>query len=74
VTMNPAELKGALEAVIYAADEPASIDQMATAIGAEKAELKAALEELIASYAVDERGWKFGKLRAGTNLYKSAAS
>src|SRR5580693_8900678 len=67
--MNPAELKGALEAVIYAADEPASIDQMATAIGAEKAELKAALEELITSYAADERGLEIRKVAGGYRFY-----
>jgi segregation and condensation protein B len=72
VTMNPAELKGALEAVIYAADEPASIDQMATAIGAEKAELKVALEELIASYAADERGLEIRKVAGGYKFYTKA--
>ena len=72
MTMNPAELKGALEAVIYAADEPASIDQMATAIGAEKAELKAALEELIASYAADERGLEIRKVAGGYKFYTKA--
>ena len=72
MTMNPAELKGALEAVIYAADEPASIDQMATAIGAEKAELKAALEELIASYATDERGLEIRKVAGGYKFYTKA--
>jgi segregation and condensation protein B len=70
--MNPAELKGALEAVIYAADEPASIDQMATAIGADKAELKAALEELIASYAADERGLEIRKVAGGYKFYTKA--
>lgn len=72
MTMNPAELKGALEAVIYAADEPASIDQMATAIGAEKAELKVALEELITSYATDERGLEIRKVAGGYKFYTKA--
>ena len=31
--MNPAELKGGLEAIIYAADEPATLDQLASALG-----------------------------------------
>jgi segregation and condensation protein B len=72
VTMNPAELKGALEAVIYAADEPASIDQMATAIGVEKAELKPVLEELIASFAADERGLEIRKVAGGYKFYTKA--
>jgi len=70
--MNPAELKGALEAVIYAADEPASIDQMATAIGVEKAELRPALDELIASYATDERGLEIRKVAGGYKFYTKA--
>ena len=36
MTMNPTELKGALEAIIYAADEPATLDQIANAVGEEK--------------------------------------
>src|SRR5580704_627354 len=67
--MNPAELKGAIEAVIYAADEPASLDQMATAIGVEKAELRQVLDELIASYAVDERGLEIRKVAGGYKFY-----
>jgi len=35
MTMNPAELKGALEAIIYAADEPATLDQIVNAVGEE---------------------------------------
>lgn len=31
--MTPAELKSALEAIIYAADEPATVEQMAAVIG-----------------------------------------
>jgi len=72
VTMNPVEIKGALEAVIYAADEPASIDQMATAIGVEKAELKPVLEELIASFAADERGLEIRKVAGGYKFYTKA--
>ena len=52
--MNPAELKSAIEAIVYAADEPATAAQMATAIGIEKAELRPALDELVASYAVHQ--------------------
>ncbi len=72
MTMNPAEIKGALEAVIYAADEPASIEQMATAIGVEKAELKPVLEELIASFAADERGLEIRKVAGGYKFYTKA--
>lgn len=72
MAMNPAELKGALEAVIYAADEPASIDQMCSAIGVEKAELRPALDELMASYAADERGIEIRKVAGGYKFYTKA--
>jgi len=69
VTMNPGEIKSALEAVIYAADEPASLDQMAAAIGVEKSELRSALEELMASYVSDERGLEIRKVAGGYKFY-----
>src|SRR5712675_1432088 len=56
MTMNPTELKGALEAIIYAADEPATLDQIAAAIGEEKHIIRAALDEMISTYAVEDRG------------------
>ncbi len=70
--MNPAEVKGAIEAVIYAADEPVSLDQIATAVGAEKTELRPALEELVASYAGDERGMEIRKVAGGYKFYTKA--
>jgi segregation and condensation protein B len=69
VTMNPAEVKGSIEAVIYAADEPVSLDQMATAIGVEKTELRPVLEEMIASYAADDRGMEIRKVAGGYKFY-----
>jgi segregation and condensation protein B len=72
MTMNPAEVKGAIEAVIYAADEPVSLDQIATAIGVEKVELRPVLEELIASYAADERGMEIRKVAGGYKFYTKA--
>jgi len=70
--MNPAELKGALEAVIYAADEPASLEQMCSAIGVEKSELRPVLDELVASYAADERGLEIRKVAGGYKFYTKA--
>jgi segregation and condensation protein B len=69
VPMNPAELKGALEAIIYAADEPATIAQMASAIGVEKTELRPALDELVASYAADNRGTEIREVAGGFKFY-----
>ncbi|HET9399309.1 MAG TPA: SMC-Scp complex subunit ScpB [Candidatus Acidoferrales bacterium] len=67
--MNPAEIKGALEAIIYAADEPATVDQMAAAIGIEKAELRPVLDELVASYGSDERGVEIREVAGGFKFY-----
>jgi segregation and condensation protein B len=70
--MNPAELKGALEAVIYAADEPASLEQMCSAIGVEKAELRPVLDALVASYGAEERGLEIRKVAGGYKFYTKA--
>ncbi len=63
--MNPAELKGALEAIIYAADEPATLDQLATVTGAEKDQVRLALDEMIAACAADERGIEIRRVARG---------
>jgi segregation and condensation protein B len=70
--MTPGELKGALEAIIYAADEPATIDQMAAATGEEKAVVRAALDELVASYAPDDRGIEIRAVAHGYKFYTKA--
>lgn len=66
--MTPEELQAPLEAIIYAADEPATLEHIANALGVEKMIARAALDLLVASYQVDGRGievrnvaggWKF---------------
>jgi len=69
MTMNPTELKGALEAIIYAADEPATLDQITKAIGEEKTTVSAALEEMIAGYATEERGIEIRAVAGGYKFY-----
>ena len=63
------ELKSAVEAIIYAADEPATVDQIARALGAEKDQVRAAIEELLASYQGDERGIEIRKVAGGYRFY-----
>jgi segregation and condensation protein B len=70
--MNPTELKGALEAIIYAADESATVEQLARAVGAEKAEVRAALDELVASYAAPEHGIEIRAVAGGYKFYTKA--
>jgi segregation and condensation protein B len=67
--MTDLELKAALEAIIYAADEPATLDQLATALGEDKLPVKAALDQLIAGYASDDRGIEVRAVAGGYKLY-----
>jgi segregation and condensation protein B len=69
MTMNPTELKGALEAIIYAADEPATLDQIANAVGEEKAAVRATLDEMIAVYATEDRGVEIRAVAGGYKFY-----
>ena len=48
--MTNEERKAALEAIIYAADDPATIEQLAEALGEEKLAVQSSLDELVASY------------------------
>src|SRR5271167_2354161 len=67
--MNPQEIQAALEAIIYAADEPASLEQIAGALGMEKVEARAALDLLVAAYQVDDRGIEVRKVAGGWKFY-----
>src|SRR5579863_3888820 len=69
MTMNPNERKGALEAIIYAADEPATLDQIANAVGEEKGAVRVALDEMIAGYAGEERGMEIREVAGGYKFY-----
>jgi segregation and condensation protein B len=67
--MNEIDLKPALEAIIYAADEPATLEQLATALGEDKVPVRAALDWLIASYASEERGIEIRAVAGGYKMY-----
>jgi segregation and condensation protein B len=67
--MTNEERRAALEAIIYAADEPATIEQLATALGEEKLVVQAALDELVASYAAEERGIEIRAVAGGYKMY-----
>src|ERR1700740_3794642 len=67
--MTNEERKAALEAIIYAADEPATIDQLSTALGEEKLSVQSALDELIAGYAAEERGIEIRAVAGGYKMY-----
>jgi segregation and condensation protein B len=69
VNMTNEERKAALEAIIYAADEPATVEQLATALGEEKLVVQASLDELVASYAAEERGVEVRAVAGGYKMY-----
>jgi segregation and condensation protein B len=70
--MTPQEIQASLEAIIYAADEPATLDQIAKALGVEKAEARAALDLLAATYQTEERGIEVRKVAGGWKFYTKA--
>ena len=70
--MTEQDLQSALEAIIYAADEPATLDQIVAAVGGERSEVRAGLGRLVASYAVDERGVEIRKVAGGWKMYTKA--
>src|SRR5216684_3092457 len=67
--MTNEERRAALEAIIYAADEPATIEQLANALGEEKLAVQASLDELVASYATEERGIEIRAVAGGYKMY-----
>ncbi|MGC2420030.1 MAG: SMC-Scp complex subunit ScpB [Candidatus Acidiferrales bacterium] len=70
--MTPQEIQAALEAIIYAADEPATLDQIAHALGVEKTVARAALDLLVASYQTNDRGIEVRKVAGGWKFYTKA--
>jgi segregation and condensation protein B len=72
VTMTPQELQASLEAIIYAADEPATLDQIAKALAVEKSEARAGLDLLVAAYQTDDRGIEVRKVAGGWKFYTKA--
>ncbi len=63
------QIKAAVESIVYAADEPATLDQIANALGVEKMVARAALDLLVASYQTDERGIEVRKVAGGWKFY-----
>src|SRR5271157_4952669 len=70
--MTNEERKAALEAIIYAADEPATIEQLAVALNEERLAVQSSLDELVAGYATEERGIEMRAVAGGYKLYTKA--
>jgi segregation and condensation protein B len=71
-TTRNKEIQAALEAIIYAADEPATVDQIAKALGLEKPQAREALEQLTATYQSEDRGIEVRKVAGGWKFYTKA--
>jgi len=63
------ELQAALEAMIYAADEPATLDQLTKAAGVEKDLVRVALSQLLTAFQTDDRGVEIRKVANGYKMY-----
>lgn len=61
-------LQAAIEAILYAADEPPTARQLAAALGAEPADVEAALRALETRYASDEYGVEMRPVAGGWRL------
>ena len=72
MTMTPEEIQAALEAIIYVADEPATLDQIARALEIENPIARAALDLLVARYQTDDRGIEVRKVAGGWKFYTKA--
>ena len=67
-----AELRAALEAIIYSALEPVTIAQMASAVHAEKDVVRRAVRELAAEYSSEARGIEIREVAGGYKFYTKA--
>jgi segregation and condensation protein B len=63
------EFRAAIEAIVYAAEEPVSVAQIAAAVHGEKDAVRRALRELTASYAGDDRGIEIREVAGGFKFY-----
>lgn len=70
--MTNEERKAALEAIIYAADEPATVEQLAQALGEGKPAVQSALDNLVAGCAGEERGIEIRAVAGGYKMYTKA--
>ncbi len=64
------QLKALLEAIIYVAEEPATLDTLAKVLSdTPREELRAALEELVAAGQAEERGVEIRVVAGGYRMY-----
>lgn len=60
--MEEAEIKRAIEAILFAAGDPVGVDRMALAIGAGRDQIEVNLKALMDAYSFDRRGMRIIRL------------
>jgi len=65
--------RGALEALLFVSDEPASAEALSRILDRTEAEVADMLTELAAEYAADERGFQLREVAGGWRLYTHPA-
>ncbi|HWF07200.1 MAG TPA: SMC-Scp complex subunit ScpB [Bryobacteraceae bacterium] len=68
ITMEDAQLKAVLEAIIYVTDEPLSLEQICTAIEQPRERVIELLEQLAADYERPERGLSIREVAGGFKM------
>jgi segregation and condensation protein B len=71
--MSDRVLRGTLEALLFVTDEPLPAQRVAKLLETLEAEVTAALQELAAEYAADERGFQLREVAGGWRLYTHPA-
>jgi segregation and condensation protein B len=71
--MSDTVLRGTLEALLFVTDEPLPAPRVAKLLEAAEEDVTAALEELAAEYARDERGFQLREVAGGWRLYSHPA-
>jgi len=63
------EFRAAIEAIVYAAEEPVTVAQIAAAMHGEREAVRRALRELVAGYEGDEHGVGIREVAGGYKFY-----
>jgi segregation and condensation protein B len=71
--MSDTVLRGTLEALLFVTDEPLPAPRVAKLLEVAEEDVTAALEELAAEYARDERGFQLREVAGGWRLYSHPA-
>lgn len=69
MSMNETELKAAVEAIIYAADEPVSVDQIARTVETDKPTVRNVVAQLVAETQTDDRGVEIREVAGGFKVF-----